>query len=47
MPVTELDMPAVLAHAKQKGVRIRLWVASQALRKYLDKALDDVRKVGR
>jgi alpha-glucosidase len=39
IPVAGLDMPEVLAHAKKKGVRIRLWVASQGLRKYLDKAL--------
>ena len=39
VPVEGLDIQAVLAHAKQKGVRIRLWVASQGLRKYLDKAL--------
>ena len=39
VPVKELDMQAVLAHAKAKGVRIRLWVASQGLRKHLDKAL--------
>ena len=38
-PVPGLDMPEVLAHAKRKGVRTRLWVASQGLRKYLDKAL--------
>lgn len=30
--VPGLDIQAVLAHAKEKGVRIRLWVASQALR---------------
>ena len=39
VPVEGLDIQAVLAHAKAKGVRIRLWVASQGLRKYLDKAL--------
>lgn len=39
VPVKELDMPKVLAYAKTKGVRIRLWVASAGLRKYLDKAL--------
>ncbi|HEX8521143.1 MAG TPA: glycoside hydrolase family 97 protein [Tepidisphaeraceae bacterium] len=39
VPVKSLDMHEVLAHAKSKGVRIRLWVASAGLRKYLDKAL--------
>lgn len=39
VPVKAIDMPEVLAHAKKKGVRIRLWVASQGLRKHLDKAL--------
>ena len=39
VPVEGLDIQAVLAHAKTKGVGIRLWVASQGLRKYLDKAL--------
>ena len=46
VPVKQLDMPAVLAYAKSKGVRIRLWVASAGLRKYLDKALDTYEKWG-
>jgi alpha-glucosidase len=39
VPVEGLDIQEVLAHAKKRGVRIRLWVASQGLRKHLDKAL--------
>jgi alpha-glucosidase len=39
VPVEGLDIHEVLAHAKKRGVRIRLWVASQGLRKHLDKAL--------
>ena len=39
IPVEGLDIQEVLAHARKRGVRIRLWVASQGLRKYLDKAL--------
>jgi alpha-glucosidase len=46
VPVEGLDMPDVLAHAKRKGVRIRLWVASQGLRKYLDKALETYARWG-
>lgn len=34
-----LDVQAVLAHAKDRGVRIRLWMDSKALRPQLDKAL--------
>lgn len=39
VPVKGLDLPAVLLHAKRKGVRIRLWVASAGLRRQLDRAL--------
>jgi alpha-glucosidase len=39
VPVDDLDIQKVLAHAKQKGVRIRLWLPAIAVRKYLDKAL--------
>lgn len=34
-----LDVQAVLKHAKERGVRIRLWMDSKALRPQLDKAL--------
>jgi alpha-glucosidase len=44
--VPTLDMQAVLDHAKQKGVRIRLWVASQALRANLDRALETYERWG-
>ncbi len=35
----EIDMPEVLRYAKQKGVRIRLWMHWQALRAQIDEAL--------
>jgi alpha-glucosidase len=44
--VPGLDIQAVLDHAKQKGVRIRLWVASQALRADLDRALETYERWG-
>jgi alpha-glucosidase len=46
VPVPQVDMPKILAHAKAKGVRIRLWVAAVALRKNLDKALDTYERWG-
>jgi alpha-glucosidase len=46
VPIKGLDIQQVLAYAKSKGVRIRLWVASAGLRKYLDKALDTYQKWG-
>jgi alpha-glucosidase len=45
-PVAGLDIQAVLDHAKKKGVRIRLWVASQALRANLDRALETYQRWG-
>lgn len=38
-PNPELDLPAVLAYAKAKGVRIRLWMHWQGLEKYMARAL--------
>ncbi|HZZ43004.1 MAG TPA: glycoside hydrolase family 97 protein [Tepidisphaeraceae bacterium] len=46
VPVPALDIQSVLAHAKQKHIRIRLWVASAGMHKYLDKALDTYAKWG-
>lgn len=41
-----LDVQAVLAHAKARGVRIRLWMDSKALRPQLDRAFDAFAKWG-
>ena len=41
-----LDLPAVLAYARAKGVRIRLWMHWRGLEKYLDQALPLYEKWG-
>jgi alpha-glucosidase len=38
--IPEIDMPGVLAYAKSKGVKTRLWIHQAALASNLDKALD-------
>lgn len=40
IPIPELDLPAIFAHAKQRGVRMRIWVNFQGLKRQLDKALE-------
>lgn len=39
VPVPELDVPAVFAHAKERGVRMRIWVNYNGLKRQIDKAL--------
>lgn len=41
-----LDVQSLLAHAKKRGVGIRLWMDSKALKPQLDKALDAFRRWG-
>ena len=45
-PIPAIDMPEVLAYAKQKGVRTRLWVNWAGLRKQMDQALDTYQRWG-
>lgn len=45
-PIPAIDMPAVLAYAKQEGVRTRLWVNWAGLRKQMDQALDTYQRWG-
>lgn len=40
VPIPALDLPAVFAHAKERGVRMRIWVNFQGLKNQLDKALE-------
>jgi alpha-glucosidase len=37
-PVAAIDMPAILAHAREKGVRILLWLRWNAVNKQMDEA---------
>src|SRR5581483_12200645 len=41
-----IDMPEVLAYAKKKGVRTRLWVNWAGLRRQMDQALDTYQRWG-
>ena len=38
-PVDDLDLDELFAHARQKGVRIRFWVNSNALRQHMAEAI--------
>jgi alpha-glucosidase len=38
-PNPNLDLPRVFAYAKEKGVKIRIWMHWQGLEKYMDQAL--------
>lgn len=42
----EIDMPALLARARERGVRLRLWVHWQPLSEQLDTALDTWQRWG-
>lgn len=44
--VPEIDMPELLRYAKEKGVRLRLWMHWQALKPQLDEALPVYEKWG-
>lgn len=44
--VPEIDLPAVLAHAQQKGVRLRLWMHWEAARQHMDHAFPLYEKWG-
>ena len=45
-PVPALDMPGVIAYAKSKGVKIRLWMHRKALEKWFDKAMAQFERWG-
>jgi alpha-glucosidase len=42
----ELDLPAIFAHAKERGVRMRIWVNYHGLKLQLDKALETYARWG-
>lgn len=44
--VDGLDLPAVLAYAKEKGVRLRLWMHWEAAREHMDRAFPLYRQWG-
>lgn len=45
-PVKDVNMPELLAYAKQKNVRLLLWVSTESLKKQLDKAFEVYEKWG-
>lgn len=46
VPLPELDLPAIFAHAKERGVRMRIWVNYHGLKRQLDKALETYARWG-
>ena len=45
-PIPEIDMPELVRYAKSKGLGIFLWTLNGAIRKQMDKAMDQFRKWG-